>query len=130
MGRLQAIVQRCAIQGGDCPCGLHECKARVAILDERIAIKNFRTELDRQESECDRLQELLDRKPATVRPDWSMPEKPSEGYRPAAVNEGEWEVGWVNDDDDWVPIIGDDSWPFVEEEASDKDWERLGFEVH
>lgn len=133
MTRLQAMAKRCRDVGGECPCiSRLSCQARDAIRKERASIEDDRRELTRRERECDRLNEWLDKKPATVREDWERPEKPEGDYRLCVHQDiDEWNPGWYSEteDDDWIDIASDAAWPFVEDAAWADDWERLGFEV-
>ena len=75
-----------------------------------------------------------ERVPATVRPDWKMPEPPPGGDWHAAVawvGDG-WEAHWRDDNGECPDnplIVGDDGWPFVEDFARASDWEAIGWEV-
>lgn len=66
------------------------------------------------------------RAPATIRPDWVMPEPPQPDMFPIAVDTGDgWWWGWESNSMDESPGITD--WPFIEDYATGKDWERAGF---
>lgn len=80
--------------------------------------------------------------PATVKPDWRMPACPSgetcpkcgNRVEPFALNTGAgWYLGWQCSDgcgslpdENGMPA---DSWPFVEEKATWRDLEKLGFTI-
>lgn len=74
--------------------------------------------------------------PATVRPDWRLPAPPTNepnAWHPSVYDTGDgWLVEWrrndENDDGEY-PIVGNNGWPFVEDEAAASDWRSLGFEV-
>lgn len=69
---------------------------------------------------------------ATVRSDWTMPAPPPGGPWRAVVHDtGDgWSPSWESEDGDEGPLlVGDEGWPFVEDSATGRDWEAVGFEV-
>jgi hypothetical protein len=72
------------------------------------------------------------RTPATIRPDWTMPPPPPGGPWHAVVHDtGDgWCTSWEGaEGDEGELIVGEIGWPFVEDEAGWRDWERAGWVV-
>lgn len=68
--------------------------------------------------------------PATVRADWKLPVPPYDEYTLAVYCDGEsWELGWEDEDGDFIDSDTSLEWPFIEEEVWAKDWEKLGIVV-
>lgn len=123
--RAKAMAQKCRKVGGDCPCE-RRCEAERALVDVR--------------EECSRIiaqtwQEIerLNRKPAVVREDWTMPPKPAGDYVATVISEGDgWSPHWYSETErvEYIEFPpGNSSWPFVDETAYGTDWEALGFVV-
>ena len=122
--RALAMAGKCRNKGGDCPCGRY--------CDAEGELARHESELRRQLAKVQHKLAWLRHKPCTVRDDWKRPEQPPGDYTLAVVNEGEgWVLHWYSEteQEDYIEITGDTSWPFVEDTAWSGDWEMLGVEV-
>lgn len=121
--RFQAMLKRCRRKS--CPCGPSSCELIRELLSDKTQATSQLKSIEWQLLQANR-------QPATVRHDWEKPEKPDGDYRLTVYNDGEgWSLHWFSETEsnDYIEVTGEAAWPFIENEATDYDWECLGVEV-
>lgn len=122
MARINALVNRCRLRGGDCPCFL-DCQA-ICVIDEKLGqLELKRRDIERAVLHLQNERSRLTSPPARVKVGFKFDGR----YEPAVVfSENNAEFGYISKTGAW---ISSDQWPFDRETVWPDDCERLQIRV-